>query len=100
MSVEKLDYPPEALRDAIRSGGVVQPGDRVAVTSVGGGEVVLVVTEIDDDAIRGADAAVPIEQVIALERRELSPVRTGLAGVGLYALTMVVVATTVFLGAL
>ena len=96
--MEKLNYPPEALRDAIRSGEVVRPGDRVAVTSVDGGERVLVVTEVDDDAIRGADAVVPIAEVIALERRELSLVRTGLAGAGLYALVMMAVATSVFLG--
>ncbi len=63
-SVEKPDYPPEALRDAIR----------------------------------GADAEIPIEEVTALEKREFSPVRTGLAGLGVSAVAVIAVATSVFLG--
>lgn len=96
-SAEKLEYPPEALRDAIRRGEVVQPGDRVAITSVGGGEQVLVISEIDDDTIRSADAEVPIEEVIALEKRKFSPVRTGLAGLAASTAAIVVVAASVFL---
>ena len=100
MRVEKPDHPPEALRDAIRGGELVQPGDRVAVTSVGGGEQVLVVAgiDIDNDTIRGAGAEIPIEEVTALEKREFSPVRTGLAGLGVSAVVVIAVATSVFLG--
>ena len=98
MSDEKPDYPPEALRDAIRGGELVRPGDRVAVTSVGGGEQVLVVAGIDDDTIRGVDAEIPIEEVTTLEKREFSPVRTGLAALGVSAVVVIAVATSVFLG--
>ena len=99
-SMQKAEYPPEALRDAIRRGEVVQPGDRVAVTSVDGGEQVFVVTEIGDDAIRGGDAAISIEEVIALEKREFSPARTGLAGLAVTTLAIMAVAASVFLGAI
>ena len=102
MSVEKPDHPPEALRDAIRGGELVQPGDRVAVTSVGGGEQVLVVTgiDIDNDTIRSADAEIPIEEVTALEKREFSPVRTGLVGLSVSIMVVIAVATSVFLSAI
>lgn len=99
-SAEKLEYPPESLRDAIRRGEVVQPGDRVAITLVSGGEQVLVISEIDDDTIRSADAEVPIEEVIALEKRKFSLVRTGLAGLAVSTAATVVVAASVFLRAI
>ena len=78
----------------------MQPDDRVAVTSVRGGEQVLVISEIDDDIIRGADAEIRIEEVLALEKRRFSPVRTGLAGVADPAAAIAALAASVFLRAI
>ena len=79
MSVQKIDLPSKELQDEIRSGGVVRPGDRIAVVSVGLGEQVFVVTAVDQDVIRGESVEVPIDEVVTLEKRKVAPVRTGLA---------------------
>ena len=69
-TMERVEYSPEELRDAVRAGEVVQPGDRVAVTTVSGGELVLVVTEVDDEVIGGTEEEVPIDALVAPEKRE------------------------------
>lgn len=90
------DYSPEKLREAIRAGEVVQPGDRVAVRSLGRGEVVFVVARIDQEAIRGTGFAIPIDEIVALEKREFSASRTAGAGLAGYAIVMMLVAAAVF----
>lgn len=95
MSVKKVDQPPEAIRENIRNGGLIRPGDRVAVVSVSQGERIFVVSEVDDDNIRGEGVEMPIDDVVALQRHSIDPVRTGLAiyggyGVALFALLGVV----------
>ena len=82
MSVQKIDLPPEGLQDGIRNGGVVRPGDRIAVVSENQGEQVFVVTAVDQNVIRGESVEVPIEDVVTLEKRSVAPVRTGLAVYG------------------
>ena len=82
MSVQKVHQPPDELRENIRSGELVGPGDRISVVTVSEGELILVVTEIDQDTISGDGIAVPIDEVVALEKRKLSPARTGLAVYG------------------
>jgi len=82
MSVQKVELPPKPLQDEIRRGGVVAVGDHVTVVSTGQGEQTFVVTEVDQDVIRGASMDVPIDEVVSLEKRKVDPVRTGLAAYG------------------
>ncbi|MDE0421493.1 MAG: hypothetical protein OXK76_11505 [Gammaproteobacteria bacterium] len=86
MSVQKVHQPPEALRENIRSGELVGPGDRIVVVTATEGEKTLVVTEIDQDTIFGDGVEVPIDEVVTLEKRRISPARTGLAVYGGLAL--------------
>ena len=82
MNVQKVDLPPKPLQDEIRGGGVVAVGDSVTVVSTGQGEQTFVVTEVDQDVIRGASVDVPIDEVVSVEKRKVDPVRTGLAAYG------------------
>lgn len=99
MSVKKVDRPPEAIREGIRSGDLLQPGDRIAVVSVSQGERIFVVTEVAEDSIRGEGLEVPIDDVVALEKRSIDPVRTGLAIYGGYGVAYFAVLGVVYLGA-
>ena len=95
MHVKKVDQPPEAIRENIRNGDLVQPGDRIAVVSASKGERIFVVSEVDNDSIRGEGVEMSIDDIVALEKRSIDPVRTGLAiysgyGAALFALLGVV----------
>ena len=102
VKVQKIDLPPKALQDEIRSGGVVRPGDRVAVVSESLGEQVFVVTAVDQDVIRGESVEVPIDDVVTLHKRSVAPVRTGLAIygglylVGFAAIGVLILASALF----
>jgi hypothetical protein len=84
VNIEKVHQPPGTLRENIRQGELIRAGDRIAVVSSSLGERIFVVTEVDQEAIRGKGIEVPIDDVVALETRALDPVRTGLALYGGY----------------
>ena len=100
MSVQKIDLPSKELQDEIRSGGVVRPGDRIAVVSVSLGEQVFVVTAVDQDVIRGESVEVPIDEVVTLEKRKVALVRTGLAIYGGAFLVGIAAITLLYVGLL
>ena len=97
MSVKKIDQPPETIRENIRSGDLVQPGDRIGVVRVSQGERVFVVAEVDKDSIRGEGLEVPIDDVVALEKRSIDPLRTGLAVYGGYIVALFALLGVAFL---
>lgn len=76
MSMEKVGRRPDTLRDGIRSGELVQPGDRIVVVTESEGERTMVVTDVDQSAIHGEGLAVPIDDIVALQKRRFSPLRT------------------------
>ena len=100
MTVQKVHQPPDVLRDNIRSGELVGPGDRIAVVTVTEGEQIFVVTDIDQDTLFGDGIEVPIDEVVALEKRRISPTRTGLAVYGGLAIVPSVLWTFVILGSI
>ena len=67
VSAEKIHQPHDRLRDSIREGEFVQPGDQLVVVTADQRELVFRVTEVDHDAIHGAQVEVPIDEVVALE---------------------------------
>ena len=98
-TMQSSQLPPEALHSGIRSGALVEPGDTVNVVTVDGADHVLTVSAVDAETIRGESAdgdrvAVAIDDVIALRRREVEPVRTTFAAsyaalaIALFALTI------------
>lgn len=82
-TLQSSQLPPEALQSGIRSGALVEPGDRVNVVTADGKERAFTVTAVDTEVIRGessgTDVAVAIDDVIALRKREIEPVRTTFA---------------------
>ena len=96
ISSQKLDQPPTSLREAIRNGELVEPGQHVTVVSTSRGELGFRVTEIDQNAIRGKDVEVPIEDIVALRTRRVDLLATAGFVAGAYAL----IGVGVFLGVL
>ena len=95
VSVQKFDVPPQTLRDQIRSGELAQPGDRVSIVTATTGERVFVVTEVDQDVIRGEGVEIPIDDVVGVTKLSLDVPKTALAVggtyVGFYALIYIAV---------
>ena len=77
MSATRIEHPPEELQRALRSGEIVQVGDRVRVETTSRGNLVFEVAEISEDSIRGEDEVVPIEQIVALETLEFGKAAHG-----------------------
>ena len=94
--------PPDALRSGIRSGALVEAGDEVSVVTVDGTEYAFEVAAVDADEIRGRSpedglVVVPIDDVVALRKREVEPVRTTFASLGAaFAVALVVLLVEIF----
>lgn len=84
VTVDKADGSPDALRQAIRTGELVKPGDRVTVVTPAIGERTLTVSQVDDNFIRGENTQVPIDEIVALEKRRVDAVKTAGVIVGGY----------------
>jgi len=100
INTEKIEQPPTSLREAIRNGELVEPGQHVTVVSTSRGELAFRVTEVDRNVIRGKDVGddveVPIEDIVALQTRRVDLLATAGLVVGWYAL----IGAGVFLGVL
>ena len=84
VSIQKFEEPPPLLRDAIRDGDFVMPGQYVSVVTTSRGELAFRVTEVDRNAIRGKEEEVPIDEIVALEKRRFDLVKTAGVTVGGY----------------
>ena len=91
ISTQKIEQPPSVLRDAIRNGEVVEPGQHVSIVTTSRGELEFRVAEVDRNAIRGKDVEVPIEDVVALQIRSVDVLATASLAAGWYVLTGVAV---------
>lgn len=86
-SLQSTQLPLDELRHGIRNESLVQPGDRVSVVDSEGKEYIFVVRKVDEDAIRGEQAAgdevtVAIDEVLALRTGQTHGVRTTFAVLG------------------
>ena len=86
ISTQKIEEPPPVLRDAIRNGEVVAPGQHVSIVTMSRGELEFRVTEIDRHAIRGKDVEIPIEDIVALQIRSVDLLATASLAAGWYVL--------------
>ena len=70
---------PEEIRSRILTGDLLAPGDKIRVITKDGRAHELRVAYVDPDRriVAGADDAVSIDEIVALEKRELSFVKTG-----------------------
>ncbi len=81
--------PPEQIQEQIRAGHLVAQGDRVRVTARDGTTQSFRVTEVGSDGrLIGKDQQVPIGDIVALQKRQTSWIKTGLLigllGIGLF----------------
>ncbi len=86
-TVKPSQLPPDALRSGIRSGTLIQAGDQVSVVTVDGAEHGIKVSTVTADAIQGESpehgfVTVAIDDVVALRKREVEPVRTTFVALG------------------
>ena len=105
-SLRPVDLPTGELQREIRVGSLVKPGDTVRVMTADGRRHDMAVTAVDGDTIHGNTvdggfAAVPIDDVATVERREFSTVKTvGLAYFGAPVLYVLLIAPLMVLMAL
>ena len=82
MTDQRFEGPPTVLRDAVRNGEAVRAGDHVSIVTATRGELVFRVTEVNQHAVRGAGIEVPINDIVALQVRQVDVAGSagGLAG--------------------
>ena len=94
---------PDAIREQVRTGELVQVGDKVGVVGKDGAEDVIKIVAVDEDSIVGRhvwgqerwgeDVEIAIDEIVALRTARLDEARTTAAtmagvGVGTYALAI------------
>ncbi len=88
-TLRPVEGPPERIQEQIRSGHLVVPGDRVRVTVRDGTAQSFRVAEVRSDGqLIGKDRQVAVGDIVGLEKRRTSWIKTGLLigllGVGLF----------------
>ena len=87
-TLEPVEMPAEDLQRMILDGELSLEGESVRLVTRDGRTHKYRVTEVDEDArlIRGKDAAVSVNDVVAIETREFSLGKTALLAGGSYAI--------------
>jgi hypothetical protein len=104
-TVVPIEAPPEEVRRMIREEGLLEPGERVQLVTADGARHRFRVSAVDLDAgvIRGFEAVVSIDAVVAAETRKVAAGRTAALAAGLYvgigAIIAIAIAPAVLLGA-
>lgn len=102
MSMQRVDAPPEVLRDYIRDGVLVQPGDQIVVMTEDGEGIHVDVLSVDEDSIHGHQfpakkMSVAIDEIVAMRKRDADVGRTILAAGGGYVVIVAAIAAMVFI---
>jgi hypothetical protein len=84
-SMWPVEEPAETLRRQITSEGLLEPGDEVRIFVADGTVQEFEITNVDLSAgtLAGEKQTVDIASIVALEKRGLSPIKTGLLVGGL-----------------
>ncbi len=90
ISIERFEEPPPILREAIRNGDLVTPGQHVSVVTTSRGELEFRVIHVDRKVIRGEEVEVPIEEVVALQTRRIDFLASASLAAGWYVLMVAV----------
>jgi hypothetical protein len=88
-TLRSIDGPPERIQQEIRAGHLVGPGDRVRiVTRDGTAQSFRVADVTSDGTLIGNDRRVAVGDIVALQERRTSWIKTGLLigflGIGLF----------------
>jgi hypothetical protein len=67
---------PTDLSQHFGDGGVLQPGDRVIITTVGGATHHLRIRSVRDGVIYGDHDSVPLSEIVSIDRRDFSVTKT------------------------
>ena len=86
VSIQKFEQPPPLLRDALRNGELVTPGQHVSVVTTSRGELEFRVTEVDRNVMRGREVEVPIDDIVALQTRRIDFLASASVAAGWYVL--------------
>ena len=70
---------PEELREQVRRGQIVRPGDRVSLTTDSGATHVFDVLGVTDSAVRGDAVGVPVDSIVSVRTPQADPAWTALA---------------------
>ena len=81
-SLQTAEMPSGELHTQIRAGELISIGDRILVVTADGSEHQFKVTELDDTSIHGKDEIIRIDDIVALQTRELSAGKTALLAGG------------------
>ncbi len=100
-SMRPVEASGQVLRDAIRDGALVQPGDQVVAVTRDGGSIRVDVASVDREVIRGhasasQEVSVAIDEIVELRKRRADVGRTVLAAGGGYVGLAVAAAAIVF----
>lgn len=63
---------PQELRQQIRTSGLIKPDDNVELVLESGKRIVMLVTFVDDKIVQSDNESIEIDQIIAIEKSELS----------------------------
>ncbi|WP_237066772.1 hypothetical protein [Microbulbifer guangxiensis] len=69
---EGVEMSSQQLRDEIRKGEIIKPGDEIVVFTKKDGALALVVSEVNSVYIIGLESRVEIDDVVALQLREVA----------------------------
>ena len=98
-----VDVPADELQRQLGAGQLFEPGDRVRLVTADEVVHTFRVTEVDleQGLVLGRNARVPIDEIVAVETREISAGRTGLLtggiGVGVAVLIAIAIAPAIIL---
>jgi hypothetical protein len=67
---------PRNLSQHFSDGGVLQPGDRVIITTVAGAKRQLRIRSVRDGVIYGDHDSVPFSEIASIDRRDFSATKT------------------------
>jgi uncharacterized lipoprotein YajG len=76
-SMKPVEMSPDQLQDGISSGEVVHEGDTVRITTADGKKHKFEVTAISDERIAGNDIEILVVDIVAIELKEHSDVKSG-----------------------
>ena len=85
----------EKLHEQLYAGEIIHVQDEVKIRTSDGIDHKFEVLEIKENRIVGSEVSIPIENIVAIEKREFSAVKTTvLVGVIIYAMHIIIQAAT------
>jgi hypothetical protein len=94
-TLRPIEGSPAELRQRLDSGELLKTGDRVVIVTTDAKAHRFAVKSIDAGLIRGRSESVPIEQVLAVKRRQFSRAKTAGLVIGI-ALASTVIGVSVY----